>query len=94
MHKKKHQFTLPKGTPYATGGITFGPFVQPYNNLIYSGVGGDIGSQDDYHGQPTHSLDIDPDYSNTSGIGEQNGSLGEGTDAGGAGSYGAGVAAL
>ena len=89
MHKKRHQFSVPKGVPYAAGGVTFGPFVQPYNNLIYSGLGGDIGS-------PSSSNYDEPEPQSGSDveIGEQNGSIGEGTDAGGAGSTGAGVAAM
>ena len=89
MHKKTHQFYLGKRTPYATGGVTFGPFVQPYNNLIYSGLGGDIGS-------PSSSNYDEPESQQGSDveIGEQNGTVGEGSDAGGAGSAGSAAAAM
>ena len=89
MRKKRHQFSVPKAMPYAAGGVTFGPFVQPYNNLIYSGLGGDIGS-------PSNSNYDEPERQEGSDmeIGEQNATVGEGSDSGGAGSAGAGAAAM
>lgn len=89
MHKKRHQFTLPKGWPYAAGGVSFGPFVQPYNNLIYSGLGGDIGSASGHNYDEPESQE-----GSTLERGDENGSVGEGSDAGGAGSSGAGAAAM
>lgn len=89
MHKKRHQFSLPKGWPYAAGGVSFGPYVQPYNNLIYSGLGGDIGSPSNHNYDEPEAQE-----GSTLETGEQNGTVGEGTDTGGAGSGGAGTSAM
>ena len=88
MKKNKHQFTLGASMPFATGGVSFGPLVQPYNNLIYSGLGGDIGSPDGMVGSEGSNGSSMP------GAGDQDGSFGEGTDAGGAGSAGAAATAM